>query len=64
MEQELPSMSDVVNAKLRSTGATDEKACGVKQILGMVGYILGLYRVNGKENGSYYLGFRVYIGII
>ena len=29
-------MSDVVNAKLRSTGATDEKASGVKQILGMV----------------------------
>ena len=23
------------------------------------GFILGLYRDNGKENGSYYLGFRV-----
>ena len=22
-------------------------------------YILGLYRENGKENGNYYLGFRV-----
>ena len=22
-------------------------------------YILGFYRDNGKENGSYYLGFRV-----
>ena len=22
--------------------------------------ILGLYRDNGKENGNYYLGFRVY----
>ena len=22
-------------------------------------YILGLYRDNGKENGNYYLGFRV-----
>ena len=25
---------------------------------GNVGIILGLYRDNGKENGSYYLGFR------
>ena len=24
------------------------------------GYILGLYRDNGKENGNYCLGFRVY----
>ena len=23
------------------------------------GYNIGLYRDNGKENGSYYLGFRV-----
>ena len=23
-------------------------------------HILGLYRDNGKENGNYYLGFRVY----
>ena len=33
---------------------------GVMQ--GLRGYIevlLGLYRDNGKENGSYYLGFRV-----
>ena len=27
-----------------------------------IGYILGLYRNNGKENGYYNLGFRVYIG--
>ena len=26
-------------------------------ILGNVGVILGLYRENGKEHGSYYLGF-------
>ena len=25
---------------------------------GYVGTIQGLYRDNGKENGSYYLGFR------
>ena len=25
----------------------------------ILGYILGLYRDNGKENGNYYLGFRV-----
>ena len=28
-------------------------------IMGYIGYILGLYWDNGKENGSYYLGFRV-----
>ena len=28
-------------------------------VMGYIGYILGLYRDNGKENGSYYLGFRV-----
>ena len=27
--------------------------------IGIVGAILGLYRDNGKENGSHYLGFRV-----
>ena len=25
-----------------------------------IGVILGLYRDNGKENGNYYLGFRVW----
>ena len=25
----------------------------------VIGYILGLYWDNGKENGNYYLGFRV-----
>ena len=25
----------------------------------IMGYILGLYRDNGKENGNYYVGFRV-----
>ena len=34
-------------------------------IMGFIGYILGLYRDNGKENGSHYNGFyRVYIGVI
>ena len=33
--------------------------------IGSIGYILGLYRGglykdNGKENGNYYLGFRVW----
>ena len=28
--------------------------------IGIIGSILGLYRVNGKENGNYYLGFRVW----
>ena len=27
--------------------------------IGIVGYIFGLYRDNGKEHGNYYLGFRV-----
>ena len=27
--------------------------------IGVYGGIWGLYRDNGKENGSYYLGFRV-----
>ena len=27
--------------------------------IGITGYILGLYRDNGKENGNYYLGSRV-----
>ena len=26
--------------------------------MGIMGVILGLYGENGKENGSYYLGFR------
>ena len=35
----------------------------------LLGYILGLYRDNGKENGNYYNGLyrdyiRVYIGVI
>ena len=35
---------------------------GVSQNYGypFKGVILGLYRDNGKENGFYYLGFRVY----
>ena len=28
-------------------------------ISGYIGIILGLYRVNGKKNGDYYLGSRV-----
>ena len=28
-------------------------------LLGIIGSILGFYRNNGKENGNYYLGFRV-----
>ena len=32
---------------------------------GILGYVLGLYRDNGKENGSYYLGlYRGYMGIL
>ena len=27
--------------------------------IGIMGYILGLSRGNGKENGNYYLGFSV-----
>ena len=27
--------------------------------MAIMGYILGLYWDNGKENGNYYLGFRV-----
>ena len=27
--------------------------------LGGLGYTLGLYKDDGKENGNYYLGFRV-----
>ena len=30
----------------------------------LVDRIQGLYRDNGKENGNYYLGFRVYIGLL
>ena len=29
-------------------------------IKGITGYILGLFRDNGKENGSYYLGHNAY----
>ena len=40
----------------------------LKGYRGYIGVILGLYRDNGKENGNYYLGFRVqgfrgYVGI-
>ena len=27
--------------------------------MGIIGYILGLYWDNGKENGNYYLGCRI-----
>ena len=30
-----------------------------KDLKGYLGLILGLYWDNGKENGNYYLGFRV-----
>ena len=34
-------------------------------IMGYIGYMLGLYRDNGEENGNYYNGLcRVYIGVI
>ena len=36
--------------------------------IGIIGYILGFYRDNGKEKGNYYNGlyrdYRVYIGIL
>ena len=32
---------------------------GTFRIIVIIGVILGLCRDNGKENGSYYLGFRV-----
>ena len=36
--------------------------------IGIIGYILGLYWDNGKENGNYYNGlyrdYRGYIGVI
>ena len=31
----------------------------MKTTIVLVRVILGLYRDNGKENGNYYLGFRV-----
>ena len=32
--------------------------------LGIIGYILGLYRDSGKENGNYYSGlYRDYKGV-
>ena len=34
----------------------------VDRIWGNIRVILGLYRDNGKENGDYYLGFRVFMG--
>ena len=42
------------------------KVLGLRGYKGIIGciyiyiYILVLYRDNGKENGNYYLGFRVY----
>ena len=33
---------------------------GYRVYKGIIGYIFGLYWDNGKENGSYYLGFRVF----
>ena len=29
---------------------------GYKGYIGIIGYMLGLYRDNGKENGNYYNG--------
>ena len=36
----------------------------MKTTIGIIGYILGLYWDNGKENGNYYRGYRVCIGVI
>ena len=41
--------------KMETTGIIGTK----KGYIGILGYIFVLYRDNGKENGSYYLGFRV-----
>ena len=32
---------------------------GVRRHYSIMRYILGLFRDNGRENGNYYLGFRV-----
>ena len=32
-------------------------------IMGFIGYILGLYWDNGKENGNYYLGVGFSLGL-
>ena len=34
---------------------------GIYTYRGYRGVLLGLYRDNGKENGAYYLGFRVWL---
>ena len=31
----------------------------METLAGIMGVTLGLYRDNGKENGNFYLGFRV-----
>ena len=36
-----------------------EKKMETSGILGLIMYNIGLGRNNGKEHGSYYLGFRV-----
>ena len=39
------------------------RAFRVWGLMGYIGVILGLYLENGKENGIYYLGFRVILGL-
>ena len=35
------------------------EATGIRDYMGIIGCILGLYRHNGQENGNYSNGFRV-----
>ena len=40
-------------------GFSNYLGIGYIGVIGIIGTILGLYRKDGKENGNYYLGFRV-----
>ena len=53
--------SEVLTSSEVSMDFTPRRVPSIGYIIGgNIGVILGLYRDNGKGNGNYYLGFRVY----
>ena len=41
--------------KPKAASSARRQACGIVYYNIIIGYILGLYRDNGKENGNYYI---------
>ena len=56
---DLPETPNPEVVSLNYIGIMEKKIETIGIIGGQIGVLLGFYRDNGKENGNYYLGFRV-----